>query len=127
MVIELLTSASEKAVKTAVWQEIRGTRIGVLKNWNAQIPRANRGLGISNRASLSNSSLARRPNPSRDRLRRWQRNGWIRSRRDGDGHHVLWADADELRRLRELGRCLDAGESGPRLEELKKPKRKAMK
>jgi hypothetical protein len=71
--------------------------------------------------------LARRLNPSHDRLRRWQRNGWIRSRRDGDSHHVLWADADELRRLRELGRCLDAGESGPRLEELKKPKRKAMK
>ncbi len=71
--------------------------------------------------------LARRLHVSRDRLRRWQRNGWVRSRRDGDGHHVLWADADELRRLRELGRCLEAGESGPRVEKLKKPKRRAAK
>jgi hypothetical protein len=43
-------------------------------------------------------------------------------RPDGDGHHVIWADADELRRLRELHRLLQAGVTGVRLTRLKKPK-----
>ncbi len=28
--------------------------------------------------------------------------GWLNLRRDDDGHHVIWADASELRRLRQL-------------------------
>jgi hypothetical protein len=33
-----------------------------------------------------------------------------------------WADADELKRLRELGRLFRAGATGARLDQLKKPK-----
>ena len=65
--------------------------------------------------------LARRLRMSRERIRRWQRNGWLITRQDDDGHHVIWADGNELRRLRELGRCLDAGGDAPLLEQLKKP------
>jgi hypothetical protein len=46
--------------------------------------------------------LARRLGISRDTVRRWLRAGWLNLRRDEDGHHVIWADAGELRRLREL-------------------------
>ena len=50
------------------------------------------------------ASLARRLGISRDTVRRWLRAGWLTARRDADGHHVIWADASELRRLRELHR-----------------------
>jgi hypothetical protein len=30
--------------------------------------------------------------------------GWLNVRKDDDGHAILWEDADELRRLRELHR-----------------------
>jgi DNA invertase Pin-like site-specific DNA recombinase len=66
--------------------------------------------------------LARRLGVSRDKVRRWLRSGWLRVRRDEDGHHVIWADADELRRLRELERLLRAGASQARLAKLKEPK-----
>jgi len=68
------------------------------------------------------ASLARRLKTSRERVRLWQRNGWLITRRDENGHHIIWADADELRRLRTLGRFLEEGRPGARLEELKKPK-----
>lgn len=48
------------------------------------------------------SSLARQLGLSRDTIRRWLRSGWLNVRRDDDGHHVIWADAGELARLREL-------------------------
>ena len=35
---------------------------------------------------------------SRDTVRRWLRAGWLTVRRDAEGHHVIWADASELRR-----------------------------
>jgi hypothetical protein len=46
--------------------------------------------------------LARRLGISRDTVRRWLHAGWLNVRRDDDGNHVIWADASELRRLREL-------------------------
>jgi hypothetical protein len=67
-------------------------------------------------------TLARQLGMSRDTIRRWLRYGWLSTRLDADGHHVIWADDDELGRLRELRRLLREGARGHRLEKLKKPK-----
>src|SRR5262249_52959339 len=66
--------------------------------------------------------LARRLSVSRGRIDRWLRSGYVNVRRDGDGHAITWADADELKRLRELGRLFRAGATGTRLDKVKKPK-----
>jgi DNA invertase Pin-like site-specific DNA recombinase len=66
--------------------------------------------------------LARRLGISRDTVRRWLRAGWLTVRRDAEGHHVIWADACELRRLRELYRLPRTWANKGRLVELKKPK-----
>ena len=66
--------------------------------------------------------LARRLSISRDTIRRWLRAGWLNVRRDADGHHVIWADADELRRLRELHALPRTWANKKRLAKLKKPK-----
>jgi DNA invertase Pin-like site-specific DNA recombinase len=66
--------------------------------------------------------LARRLGMSRDTVRRWLRSGWLTVRRDEEGHHVIWADASELRRLRELHRLPRTWENKGRLAELKRPK-----
>ena len=55
-------------------------------------------------------------------MRRWLRAGWVNVRRDEDGHHVIWADADELRRLRALHELPRTWANKARLAELKKPK-----
>jgi DNA invertase Pin-like site-specific DNA recombinase len=67
-------------------------------------------------------SLARRLGVSRNTIRRWLRAGCLNVNRDEDGHAIIWADADELNRLRKLTRLLQARATGPRLEKLKKPK-----
>jgi hypothetical protein len=66
--------------------------------------------------------LARTLGISRDTVRRWQRAGWLTVRKDADGHHVIWADADELRRLAELHQIPRSWENKARLAELKRPK-----
>jgi DNA invertase Pin-like site-specific DNA recombinase len=66
--------------------------------------------------------LARRLGMSRDTVRRWLRAGWLTVRQDAQGHHVIWADAAELRRLRELHRLPRTWSNKGRLAELKKPK-----
>jgi hypothetical protein len=66
--------------------------------------------------------LARRLGLSRDTVRRWLRAGWLTARRDAEGHHVIWADASELRRLRELHRLPRDWANQRRLAELTKPK-----
>ena len=48
--------------------------------------------------------------------------GWLTARRDAEGHHVIWADASELRRLRELHRLPRTWANKDRLAKLKKPK-----
>ena len=65
--------------------------------------------------------LARELDISRDTVRRWLRSGWLNMRRDEDGHHVIWADAGELRRLRELHALPRTWANKARLAELKKP------
>jgi hypothetical protein len=66
--------------------------------------------------------LARRLGISRDTVRRWLRAGWLTLRRDEDGHRVIWADASELRRLRELHDLPRTWANKKRLAKLKKPK-----
>jgi DNA invertase Pin-like site-specific DNA recombinase len=66
--------------------------------------------------------LAQRLGVSRARIDRWLRSGYLNMRRDEDGHAIIWADADELKRLRELGRLFEAGATGTRLDKVKKPK-----
>jgi DNA invertase Pin-like site-specific DNA recombinase len=66
--------------------------------------------------------LARHLGISRDTIRRWLRAGWLNVRRDEDGHHVIWADAGELRRLRELHALPRTWANKKRLAKLKKPK-----
>jgi DNA invertase Pin-like site-specific DNA recombinase len=66
--------------------------------------------------------LARRLGLSRDTVRRWLRAGWLNVKRDDDGHHVIWADASELRRLRELHGLPRTWANKKRLAKLKKPK-----
>jgi DNA invertase Pin-like site-specific DNA recombinase len=67
-------------------------------------------------------SLARRLGISRDTVRRWLRSGWLNLRRDEDGHHVIWADADELHRLCGLHELPRTWANRARLAELRKPK-----
>jgi hypothetical protein len=70
------------------------------------------------------TGLARRLGVSRDTVRRWLRAGWLNARRDADGHHVIWADADELRRLRELHQLPRTWATKARLAKLKEPKQR---
>jgi hypothetical protein len=66
--------------------------------------------------------LARRLEISRDTVRRWLRAGWLNVRRDDDKRHVIRADADELRRLRELHELPRTWANKKRLAKLKRPK-----
>jgi hypothetical protein len=66
--------------------------------------------------------LARRLGISRDTVRRWLRAGRLNLRRDEEGHHVIWADAGELRRLRELHDLPRTWATKKRLAKLKKPR-----
>jgi hypothetical protein len=66
--------------------------------------------------------LARRLGISRDTVRRWLRAGWLNLRRDDDGHHVIWADASELSRLRELHELPRTWANKARFAKLKEPK-----
>jgi hypothetical protein len=52
------------------------------------------------------AKLAQRLGLSRDTLKRWIRAGWVNARKDEEGHSILWADAGELRRRRELAALL---------------------
>ncbi|WP_422930057.1 hypothetical protein [Singulisphaera sp. PoT] len=67
-------------------------------------------------------ALARRLEIGRDTVRRWIRAGWVTSSRDARGHHVIWADAPELDRLRELLALARTWATKDRLSELSKPK-----
>jgi len=67
------------------------------------------------------SGLARKLGLSRDTIRRWLRSGWLNARRDADGHHVIWADARELTRLRDLHALPRTWANKARLSKLKVP------
>lgn len=66
--------------------------------------------------------LARLLGISRDTVVRWLRAGWLTVRRDDDGHRVIWADASETRRLRELHALPRTWATKKRLAQLKKAK-----
>ena len=70
------------------------------------------------------AGLARKLGVKRDTVRRWMRVGWLNLRQDEDGHHIIWADADELRRLRQLRRLPRTWANKGRLAELQKPKQR---
>jgi hypothetical protein len=84
-------------------------------------PRPGSGAGLGE-DEYRTTSLARRLGVTRDAVRRWLRVGWLNARRDADGQHVIWADEDELRRLRELHGLARNWANRARLAELKKPK-----
>jgi hypothetical protein len=67
------------------------------------------------------TGLARRPGVRRDTVRWWVRAGYVTTRKDTQAHHVIWADAAELRRLQELHRFLGT-RTAEGLAELKKPR-----
>jgi hypothetical protein len=81
----------------------------------------NEGLG---KDEYRPAALAKKLGVKRDTVRRWMRVGWVALRRDDDGHAILWADADELRRLRELHRLPRTWANKERLAELRKPKQR---
>jgi DNA invertase Pin-like site-specific DNA recombinase len=70
----------------------------------------------------SPGGLARGLGISLDTVRRWVRAGWLTSGRDARGCHVIWADASELARLRELHALPRTWATRDRLDELARPK-----
>jgi DNA invertase Pin-like site-specific DNA recombinase len=60
----------------------------------------------------------------RETLHRWRRVGWIHGRKldEPRGRWVLWADAEELERLRRLRTCPKTWDNQPLLKELTIPK-----
>lgn len=77
-----------------------------------------KGLGPNEYRS---QSLALKLDVRRDTVRWWVRAGYVTTRKDEQGHYVIWADADELRRLRSLHQVLGK-RTAEALDELKKPK-----
>jgi DNA invertase Pin-like site-specific DNA recombinase len=68
--------------------------------------------------------LAKKLGVSRDTVKRWMRRGWVNVSKDDRGHHIIWADGDELRRLRQLHRLGRSAANRERLAALKKPKQR---
>ena len=68
-------------------------------------------------------ALARHLDISRDTVNKWRSKGWLHSRRDADGYWILWADATEIARLRELYVLPRTWANKSRLQQLIKPKR----
>jgi hypothetical protein len=72
-------------------------------------------LGLESRRALGSEaglgrdeyrpgSLARKLGIGRDTVRSWMKRCWVHLRPDEQGHAVLWADAEELSRLKQLHR-----------------------
>jgi DNA invertase Pin-like site-specific DNA recombinase len=70
-------------------------------------------------------ALARHLAISRDTINKWRSKGWLHSHRDADGYWVLWADADEIARLRELHALPRTWANKTRFKQLIKPKRRS--
>ena len=76
------------------------------------------------------SDLARHVKVSAATVRRWIARGWVHCRRSPQhGYHLLWADADELERLRRLrdhGRAYPKEPTPPALKTpMRRPSAKA--
>lgn len=70
------------------------------------------------------AGLAKQLGVKRDTVTRWMRVGWLNLRKDEQGHRIIWADADELRRLRQLHRLPRTWANRELLAELQKPKQR---
>jgi DNA invertase Pin-like site-specific DNA recombinase len=68
------------------------------------------------------SGLANRLGINRDTVRRWVKVKWVNVRRDENDHSVIWADAEELKRLRALHQLPRTWANKARFAELKRPK-----
>jgi DNA invertase Pin-like site-specific DNA recombinase len=66
--------------------------------------------------------LARHLGVRRDTVERWQRAKWLHTYRDVDGYWIVWADADEVARLRGLHALPRTLANKERLADLRKPK-----
>jgi hypothetical protein len=66
--------------------------------------------------------LTQRLGIHRDTVRRWVRVGWVTVRQYDDGQHVIWIDADEFRRLRELHQLRRTRANKARAAKLTTPK-----
>lgn len=69
------------------------------------------------------SGLAAKLGIGRDTVRRWMKVGWLNVRRDEKGHRIIWADEEELKRLRELRELPRTWENKQKLVRLKVPKK----
>jgi hypothetical protein len=69
-------------------------------------------------------TLARHLAISRDTINKWRSKGWLHAHHDADGYWVLWADADERARLRELHTLPRTWANKSRFQQLIKPKRR---
>ena len=69
-------------------------------------------------------ALARHLAIPRDTITKWRGKGWLHSHRDADGYWVLWADAAEIARLRELHALPRTWANKSRFRQLIKPKRR---
>ena len=60
----------------------------------------------------------------KETLHRWRRVGWVRGRKHDDsrGRWILWADADEIERLRQLRACPRTWDNQPKVRQLIIPK-----
>jgi DNA invertase Pin-like site-specific DNA recombinase len=67
--------------------------------------------------------LAKKLGMGRDTVRRWMKVGWVNVRRDEQGHRIIWADEEELARLRRLRALARTWENKAELARLKVPKK----
>ena len=72
------------------------------------------------------TDLARHLNLPQPTLYSWLRRGWVHARQlpVAGGRWILWADAEELDRLRQLHRCPRRWHNQPQATALTKPKRR---
>ena len=66
------------------------------------------------------ADLAEHLKVPKETLHRWRRVGWVQGRKHDDsrGRWILWADADELERLRQLRSCPRTWDNQPKVRQL---------
>jgi DNA invertase Pin-like site-specific DNA recombinase len=69
-------------------------------------------------------ALAGKLNIKRDTVVSWMRKGWVNVRKDEEGHRIIWADQEELDRLRQLHDLPRTWANKARLAARRKPKQR---